>query len=143
MSIRAASWANKICEKSDIPPQLRAVLNALCFYHDSKTGNCFPSYQTISDITGYRKRGVIDYVAELEANGLISIIRRYEGREQKSNQYTLFGKRATVRWATPQCRERQRGVVLASALVGGCPPVTHDLGDALLWPVFRLHRTRR
>ncbi|MCE6973082.1 helix-turn-helix domain-containing protein, partial [Cereibacter sphaeroides] len=99
MSIRAINWARKTCSAFGVPAQHRLALFALCFFHNDKTGECFPSYDSIATDIGYGRRKTIDLVRDLEANGLVMIQTRRAGGHQGSNQYVLFGKPIGRKWA--------------------------------------------
>ena len=98
MSIRAINWCREVGRRIGIPPQERAVLMHLCCYHNEKSGECFPSYATLGDDTGYRRRRVIEAVQALEANGLIIIQKRRVAGHQGSNSFVLFGKPLDEKW---------------------------------------------
>lgn len=97
MSIKAIRWAYSLFEVIDIPPQERSVLLALCYHHHDKTGECYPSYDTLARLSGYRRRRVIDAVRSLKEWGLIRVEKRRVRGHQGSNQFLLFGsmKRGT------------------------------------------------
>lgn len=97
MSIKAIRWAYSLFEVIDIPPQERAVLVVLCYHHHDKTGECYPSYDTIALLSGYRRRRVIEAVKNLKEWGLIRTQKRRVKGHQGSNQFLLFGamKRGT------------------------------------------------
>lgn len=91
MSIKAIRWAYGLFEVVDIPPQERSVLVALCYHHHDKTGECYPSYDTLALLSGYRRRRVIEAVKNLKEWGLIRTQKRRVGGHQGSNQFLLFG----------------------------------------------------
>ena len=98
MSIRAAVWARDVCAKIDVPPGERLVLMMLALHHHDKTGECFPSYETLCRETGFYRRKVIYAVADLEANGLIVCQKRRVNGHQGSNHFVLFGLPKGHRW---------------------------------------------
>lgn len=98
MSVRAVNWALDVCAEINAPPRCRIVLFVLASHHHEKTNACFPSYDTIAQKSGYRRRGVIDIVDELEANGLIFRQKRRAGGHQSSNNFVLFGRPAHKSW---------------------------------------------
>lgn len=55
----------------------------------SDTGECFPSYQHISDQCGISRRAVINIIKKLQADGFLHTEKRCYGNCNKSNIYTL------------------------------------------------------
>jgi hypothetical protein len=106
MSIRALNWAIDVCARMDAPPKCRIVLFVIASHHHDKTGACFPSYDTIAEKTGYRRRGVIDIVAEIEANGLLIRQKRRSDGHQSSNQFVLFGRPAGAKWDVSRVQKK-------------------------------------
>lgn len=102
MSIRAINWCRDVGRRLKIPALERAVLMHICCYHNEKTGECFPSYDTIADDSGYRRRRVIEAVKLLEANGLITVQSRRVMGHQGSNGYVPFGKAVCGKWTPAQ-----------------------------------------
>lgn len=98
MSIRAINWAIDVCERISAPSAHRFVLMVLCTFHHDKTGECFPSYETIAKRTGYSRRKVIALVSEIEGNGLVIRQKRRVSGTQGSNQFVLFGRPAKPKW---------------------------------------------
>ena len=106
MSIHATNWARDICVRLDVPTKHRLVLFVISMHHHHKTGACFPSYDTIARESGYHRRGVIDTVKELEANGLLTKqVRRVSGR-QGSNNYQLFGRSVAKKWISTRVQKK-------------------------------------
>jgi hypothetical protein len=106
MSIRAVNWALDVCASMDAPPKCRIVLLVIAAHHHDKTGACFPSYDTIAEKSGYRRRGVIDIVAEIEENGLLFRQSRRVDGHQSSNQFVLFGRPIGRKWKV--CRVQKK-----------------------------------
>ena len=98
MSIRAINWAREVCHRIDVPPGERFILWAICLHHHDRTGQCFPSYDTIAAATGFKRRRVIYGVSALEANGLLIVQKRRASGHQASNHFVLFGRPAGPRW---------------------------------------------
>ena len=98
MSIRAINWAREVCERIEAPSRHRLALVMIALHHHDKTGDCFPSYDTIAAACGFSRRKLIDLVADLEANGLIIRQKRRNGAHQGSNHYVLFGRPAGKKW---------------------------------------------
>jgi hypothetical protein len=68
-------------------PNARLVLIHLATFADNDTGVCWPSVPTLMGCTGLADRTVRRAVNELEAMGVISVVR---GRGQAGNRYTLL-----------------------------------------------------
>lgn len=100
MSIRAINWARHVGKTTGMPPGHRLVLMTLCCFHNDKTGECFPSYDTVSDEVGYRRRKIVDMVEDLQFNGLLIKQKRRVGGHQGSNHHVLFGRPAFEKWRT-------------------------------------------
>lgn len=98
MSIRAINWAIDVCARIATPPGERLVLMVIAKHHNDKTGACFPSYETIAEQTGFKRRKVIYSVADLEANGLIFTQDRRVQGHQGSNHFVLFGRPSFTKW---------------------------------------------
>ena len=97
MSIRAISWAYLTFEAFDMPPTERLVLLALCFKHHDKSNKCYPSYDTIAQMAGCKRRKAIEAVASLSDWGLITKQERRVSGRQGSNDFILFGRLAVAR----------------------------------------------
>ena len=106
MSIKAINWARAICAEIGAPPKHRLVLFVISIHHNDKTGHCFPSYETLASSTGYRRRGVIDIVKELEENGLVTKQTRRENGHQGSNNYVLFGRPTAAKWVANRVQKK-------------------------------------
>ena len=92
MSIRAIKWAHEVLPFTDLPPTERCALLFLAYKHHDKTGECFPSVQTIADACGIGERRARQALKLLEAWRLISSRRGATPNGNASNRYTLFGK---------------------------------------------------
>lgn len=106
MSIRALNWAREVCQRIDAPSKHRLTLLMICMHHHDKTGECFPSYETIADCCGFSRRKVIDLVAEIEANGLIFRQKRRIGGHQSSNHFVLFGRPVSQNWQDTRVQKK-------------------------------------
>lgn len=62
----------KLARKAKLPPAEKAVLTALCDRMNDKTGLCYPSYQTVSEDTGYERTTVSRTIKKLRNRGFIS-----------------------------------------------------------------------
>lgn len=91
MSIRATKWAFDVMLFTDLPPTERCALLFLAYKHNDKTGDCFPSMQTIADACGIGERRARQAVKNLEAWRLIKSRRGATPSGNASNRYTLFG----------------------------------------------------
>jgi len=100
MSIRAINWARDVGKRIGIPSRHRLALLTLAAHHHDKTGECFPSYETIADEVGCSRRKAVELIADLEANGLVVKQARRKGRRQGSNHYVLFGRAAASKWVS-------------------------------------------
>jgi hypothetical protein len=98
MSIRAINWAREVCERIDVPPGERMILWAIALHHHDKTGECFPSYDTLAKATGFQRRKVVYAVSELAANGLLIVQGRRVKGHQGSNHFMLFGRPTWPVW---------------------------------------------
>lgn len=106
MSIRAINWAREVCERIDVPARHRLALFVLAMHHHDKTGECFPSYDTIADACGYSRRKVIDLVSDLEENGLLVRQKRRVGGHQSSNHFVLFGRPNGKKWVNSRVHKK-------------------------------------
>jgi biotin operon repressor len=98
MSIRAINWAREVCERIDAPSKHRLALLMIALHHHDKTGECFPSYDTLANATGISRRKMIDLVSDLEENGLLIRQKRRKGGHQGSNNFVLFGQPKGGKW---------------------------------------------
>lgn len=106
MSIRATLWARDISARIDVPPAERLLLLVLATYHHDRTGECFPSYETLAEKTGWKKRAVILMVGRLEANGLVIRQKRRVGGHQGSNNFVLFGHPIAKEWQATRVHKK-------------------------------------
>jgi hypothetical protein len=68
------------------------VYNALLGFRNNKTGACFPSHTKIAAACGYQRLAVIRALADLEADGFITVARRLgDDGDKTSNSYTFRG----------------------------------------------------
>jgi hypothetical protein len=92
MSIRAIKWAHSVMPVVDLPPTERLTLFCLAYHHNDRTGDCFPSMETLGGECGVTSRRIQQAIARLAAWGLISKRRGGTAAGNASNRYTLFGK---------------------------------------------------
>ena len=106
MSVRAMVWARDIAARIDVPPAERLLLLVIATYHHDKTGECFPSYDTLAENTGWKRRAVILMTGRLEANGLLFRQQRRVGGHQGSNNFVLFGRPAGNKWQASRVHKK-------------------------------------
>ena len=92
MSIRALKWAANVMPLINLPAPERAILWALCYHHNDKSGDCFPDMETLSGWSGVADRRTRSAVKMLSEWGLIKAKRGASPSGNASNRYTLFGK---------------------------------------------------
>ena len=106
MSIRAVLWARDVSARINVPPAERLLLLAIATYHHDKTGECFPSYETLAEATGWKKRAVIMMANRLEENGLIIRQKRRVSGHQGSNHIVLFGRPVSAKWQVARVHKK-------------------------------------
>lgn len=106
MSVRAVLWARDVSARINVPPSERLLLLVIATYHHDKTGQCFPSYDTLAEGTGWKKRAVILMADRLEANGLIVRQKRRVGGHQGSNHFVLFGHPSGREWRSTRVHKK-------------------------------------
>lgn len=128
MSVRAMKWAYDLYARVKIEPPERAVLNALCFCHHDKTGDCFPSYDTLSNMTGYRRRRVIEAVNELRRIGVIEVRQRRVNGHQGSNHFVLFRDSEVIEEPPTRVHKKAPCKSADGSTLPRVPPWDHDRG---------------
>ena len=68
----------------------------MCRYANSKTGICNPSVGTMADALKHSKPTIRKAVAALEACNLIAVEHNHDGKQYRSNHYTLLKVKAEV-----------------------------------------------
>ena len=63
-----------LCDQ-DLAPGAKIVAARLLYHHSSQTGRCSPSYQTLADGCGLKRRGVIGAIQDLERHRWIAVDR--------------------------------------------------------------------
>lgn len=106
MSIKATNWAHEVCVRIGVPARHRLVLFMICHRHHDRTGDCFPSYDTIAKSCGFSRRKVIDLIGDLEKNGLLIRQKRRVGGRQGSNHYVLFGRPVARKWVASSAHKK-------------------------------------
>lgn len=85
MSFEAMTWA----VGHRLPAQQKLVLMLLANRCNHDTGMCIPKIKSLADECGMSERSVQRALQDLEASGLIGIVRRTHEEVQLSNQYNL------------------------------------------------------
>jgi len=62
----------RIARKAKLPPNEKSVITALCDHMNDKTGLCCPSYETLSEDTGYERTTISRTIKKLRNRGIIS-----------------------------------------------------------------------
>lgn len=91
MSVRAIKWAHSVLPVVDLPPTERLALLILAYHHNDKTGDCFPSMETIAGQSGVTPRRIQQAIANLVSWAIIKKKRGGTTEGNASNRYTLFG----------------------------------------------------
>lgn len=92
MSIRASKWVDDMLPVIDLPPTERCVLWFLAYRHHDKTGECFPSIETIAAACGVSERRARTAIQILKQWQLITVKRGATPSGNACNRYTLFGR---------------------------------------------------
>lgn len=93
MSIQASGWA---IEQSEVPARPALVLIALANHASHVDGRCWPSIDTIALEARCSRRAVFGYLAALERNGYVEIVRtrKKSGRQGVNNYFLIFNRQA-------------------------------------------------
>lgn len=86
MSIKATNWAYE----QRLPPTEKSVLVALAHRHNAKTGQCNPSVETLSIMTGCSERSVQRSLRKLISVKCIAPIGSAKGGRNKSTKWRLL-----------------------------------------------------
>lgn len=97
-----------------------AVYNALCLSANLENQECFPSYQTIADMTGMSRRQAIDSMAELVDLGVVEV----EGKAYSSNTYILIHK---DNWKATSAQDALSSALPALPSAQGALPLVQDV----------------
>lgn len=62
----------RLARKAKLPPNEKSVITALCDHMNDKTGLCCPSYETLSEDTGYERTTISRAIKKLRNRGIIS-----------------------------------------------------------------------
>lgn len=91
MSIKATKWAMGVLPVLDVSPTDKLALLCLAYHHNDKTGECFPSMQTLASECGVTSRRIQQAVGNLVDWSVIRKKRGGAAAGNASNKYTLFG----------------------------------------------------
>lgn len=118
MSFQAMAWAVK---QKPAGSKEKFVLLMLANYASNNEGECHPSIQEICEATMLSKDSVIRALKSLEDDGLITTIRKRQGRVNLVNSYTLTMREVVAdsdpaEWSQPAggSRTERLGVVAQS-----------------------------
>ena len=91
MSKIAEDWAKMVIKiRNDLTPTEALCLLALAWHHHPRTGQCFPSHQTIADTLGRGRTAIVRAILGLEDKGVIRTERTSTRGGRTSNRYTLL-----------------------------------------------------
>ena len=95
-------FVDAIVAAQDLSPSARLIGYVLSFkFHNHRTGRCFPSYDSLAEAAGLRRRATaIEAVKELAGAGWIKI-ERGGGRSRTNNIELCFDRVETVRETAP------------------------------------------
>lgn len=85
MTVQDTEWAYTV----DLVASPKAVLLALAFCRNGKTGKCFPSQQEISSMTGLSTATVKRSLGDLVTAGLITRTKTVKGAYRSNDEYVL------------------------------------------------------
>ncbi len=88
MAMKKFKILNLICENCDLSSKEKLVAQYFV-YKSNKSGECYPSVETISKHCGVSVRTVQRATKKLQERNYITIDKRYYKGRQSSNQYTL------------------------------------------------------
>ncbi|WOO35797.1 helix-turn-helix domain-containing protein [Anaerocolumna sp. AGMB13020] len=88
MAMKKFKILNLICENCDLSSKEKLVAQYFV-YKSNKSGECYPSVETISKHCGVSVRTVQRATKKLQEKNFITIDKRYYKGRQSSNQYTL------------------------------------------------------
>lgn len=75
-----------------LKPDERLIFIYLRMHSDSKTGQCFPSLNTLAKETGISKRTVQRCIEKLQEKGVVKVVHRKTESGNQSNIYILYDK---------------------------------------------------
>ena len=84
----------------------KSTASALFSYYNVKSGECFPSYQTLAEATGFCRLTVIRHVKKLKELGVIKTVKQFYlcDKTNQRNDYHLNSERirVVVKFIKPQ-----------------------------------------
>ena len=105
-----------ILAEAELPATAKVVAARMLDYLHTQTGRCCPSYQSLADGTGLKRRAIIYAVQDLEGSGWIKVDRVKGGAASGANRY-----------ATNEIRfDFARAEQGASTVHGDAPSRVHD-----------------
>jgi hypothetical protein len=87
-----------------LSPSAKVVAARLLHHLNSRTGQCYPSYQTLAEGTGLSRRTIIKLVKELEKVEIIKVVRPASGNKEakgETNRYDFDWAFAGL-WSPPR-----------------------------------------
>lgn len=109
MSFQAMSWAVDI----KLPVKEKITLLMLANYASNENGDCYPSINTLADVTGMSRDSVMRAIKSLEEGGFLRVNRRQVEGVNLPNSYTL-NLRGVVAHSGEGSSTQQGGVVADS-----------------------------
>lgn len=107
MSFQAMAWAVDI----KLPVKEKITLLMLANYASNENGDCYPSINTLADVTGMSRDSVMRAIKSLEELGLLRVNRRQVEGVNLPNSYTLNLRGVVAH--SDQGSSTQRGGVVA------------------------------
>lgn len=118
-------WADNLIIDAKVPGSVKLTYFGLCRFANNETGKSWPSYETISSLSGVSRRSVIRAIEVLEKAGIIHVTRR----SGKHNLYTLLtvtsAKMALVEQLTGSPQVAGGGDT-ENQVLSDTPPVPHS-----------------
>lgn len=84
------AWRQNVKTTSD-----KMVLLALAHFHNTETGRCDPSFETLSKVTGLSRRSVIRSIKALQVQGLLQVKKRKVSNALNQTNCYAFRDRIT------------------------------------------------
>jgi hypothetical protein len=83
------TWMREVRANPNLLPSRKAVAYTLATYHNSSNGRTFPGLSRLASDTGLHRETVIAAYRDLEREGHLDHVERFDGRVRLSHQYTL------------------------------------------------------
>lgn len=109
MSFQAMAWAVEI----KLPVKEKITLLMLANYASNENGDCYPSINTLAEVTGMSRDSVMRAIKSLEEMGMLRVNRRQVEGVNLPNSYTL-NLRGVVAHSGEGSSTQQGGVVADS-----------------------------